>query len=476
MPFETDWQRDLLSLFALPIRDGRINAGAGRGMERNRMNKVALISLGCPKNQVDSELMLGLLQERGYELTDEPSQADWIIVNTCGFITSAKEESIEAILEAAEYKKTGRCKKLAVTGCLAQRYRQEILAELPEIDVVAGTADYHHIVSLLEGEGRELFGDINCSPDYSTLPRVNSMPFYTAYLKIADGCDNHCTYCVIPSIRGKYRSRPMEELVAEAEELAKSGVRELILVAQDTTAYGTDLYGERKLAQLLERLCAIEQLHWIRFHYGYPEGVTRELLEVMAAQPKICNYLDLPIQHCNDLILKRMGRRCTKEQLIGLFDRIREILPDAALRTSVIVGFPGETDQQFEELCEFADVVGFDRMGVFCYSPEEGTPAASMAEQVPEEVKEQRRDGLMLRQSRVSLGNNQRKLGLELEVLTEGFDRERSLYFGRTYADSVEIDGTVYFGACRELSPGEFVQVEIDDADEYDLYGRMIEE
>ncbi len=440
------------------------------------MNKVALISLGCPKNQVDSELMWGLLKERGYELIHDPARADWIIVNTCGFITSAKEESIEAILEAAEYKKTGQCKKLAVTGCLAQRYQKEILTELPEIDVVTGTADYHHIVSLLEGDTKQLFGDINCSPDYGKLPRVNSMPFYTAYLKIADGCDNHCTYCVIPSIRGKYRSRPMEELAAEAEALARGGVRELILVAQDTTAYGVDLYGDRKLAQLLERLCEIEQLHWIRFHYGYPEGMTQQLLELMAAQPKICNYLDLPVQHCNNLILKRMGRRCTKEQLMELFDRIRETLPGAALRTSIIVGFPGETERQYEELCEFVDKIGFDRVGVFCYSPEEGTPAAGMPQQVPEEVKEQRRDGLMLRQSRVSFDKNKKKLGLQLEVLTEGFDQQKCLYYGRTYADSVEIDGAVYFGAVRELCPGEFVQVEIDDVDEYDLYGRMVEE
>lgn len=440
------------------------------------MNKIALISLGCPKNQVDSELMWGLLRERGYELIEDPAEADWIIVNTCGFITSAKQESIDAILEAAEYKKTGRCKKLAVTGCLAQRYRGEMLSELPEIDVVTGTADYHHIVELLEGNTRQMFGDINCSPDYSQMPRVNSMPFYTAYLKIADGCDNHCTYCVIPSIRGKYRSRPLEELLLEAEELAEGGVRELILVAQDTTAYGMDLYGERKLAQLLESLCRISKLHWIRFHYGYPEGITQELLEVMSSQPKICNYLDLPVQHCSDLLLKRMGRKCTKQQLIQLFEKIRDVLPDVALRTSVIVGFPGETEEQYEELCDFADEIGFDRMGVFCYSPEEGTPAAAMKEQIPEDVKEQRREGLMLRQSRVSLANHQHKLGLQFGVLTEGFDPEKCLYFGRTYADSVEIDGTVYFGGLRELSAGEFVMVEIEDADEYDLYGRMIEE
>lgn len=437
------------------------------------MKKIALISLGCPKNQVDSEIMWGLLAAGGYELTDDPSQAEWIIVNTCGFIESAKEESIQAILEAAEYKQSGKCEKLAVTGCLAQRYQKEILQELPEIDVVTGTADYHHIVTLLEEDVKEQFGDINCSPDYSLLPRVNSMPFYTAYLKIADGCDNHCTYCVIPSIRGTYRSRCMEELVTEAEELVKTGVRELILVAQDTTAYGKDLYGEPKLAVLMERLCQIPDLHWIRFHYGYPEGITEELLQVISKNPKICQYFDLPIQHCNDTLLKRMGRRCSKSELTRLFARIREVLPQATLRTSVIVGFPGETEEQYEELCQFAEEVRFDRMGVFCYSAEEGTPAAKLPDQIEGDIKEQRRDNLMLCQSRISDSNNQKKLGLQLEVLAEGFDEERCLYFGRTVADSVEIDGCVYFGSMEEVSPGEFVTVEIEDADEYDLYGRM---
>lgn len=439
------------------------------------MKTIALISLGCPKNQVDSEIMLGLLSARGYELVEDLSQAEWIIINTCGFIESAKEESIEAILEAAEYKKTGSCEKLAVTGCLSQRYQKEILQELPEIDVVTGTADYHKIVTLLEEDIREQFGDIHCSPDYSTLPRVNSMPFYTAYLKIADGCDNHCTYCVIPSIRGKYRSRSIEELMAEAEELVKSGVRELILVAQDTTAYGKDLYGAPKLAELMEQLCSIPDLHWLRFHYGYPEGITDELLQVISRNPKICQYFDLPIQHCNDKVLKQMGRRCTKAELNTLFEKIRTLMPHAALRTSVIVGFPGETEAEYEELCEFTESIGFDRMGVFCYSAEEGTPAAKLPEQIDEDVKEQRRDNLMLCQSRISEANNQKKLGMQLEVLVEGFDEERCLYFGRTTADSVEIDGCVYFGSMEELSPGAFVTVEIEDTDEYDLYGRTCE-
>lgn len=439
------------------------------------MKKIAIVSLGCPKNRVDSEIMWGLLADSGYEITDDLSCADWIIVNTCAFIESAKEESIQAILEAASCKTEGICTKLAVTGCLSQRYRDEILQEFPEVDVVTGTADYHHIVSLME-QDKCRFGDINRSPDYTCLPRINSMPFYTAYLKIAEGCDNHCTYCVIPSIRGAYRSRPLEDLVAEAKELAESGVRELIVVAQDTTAYGKDLYGSPKLSELLKRLCEISKLHWIRFHYGYPEGITDELLQVIAENPKICRYFDLPIQHCNDVVLKRMGRRCTKEELIGLFSKIRHVLPDAALRTTVITGFPGETQEQYEELCRFAEDINFDRMGVFCYSAEEGTPAEKLPEQIDESVKEQRRDNLMLCQSRISLMKNREKIGRSFEVLTEGFDDERCLYFGRTFADSVEIDGCVYFGSVRELHPGEFVMVEMDDADEYDLYGRMVSE
>lgn len=436
------------------------------------MNKVGLVSLGCSKNLVDSEMMLGILREQGYILEDDPAQADVLIVNTCGFIDSAKQESIDTILEMAGYKETGRCRTLVVAGCLSQRYRQEILEEIPEIDLVLGTADYHRIADILGQQVRRSFGDINCSPDYTVLPRVNSMPPYTAYLKIADGCDNRCTYCVIPSIRGRYRSRGMDELVAEAASLAASGVRELIVIAQDTTGYGTDLYGAPRLAELLVRLCEIPQLRWVRLHYGYPEGMTEELLEVMAAQEKICHYFDIPIQHCSDAVLKRMGRRCTKAELTRLFADIRQKMPDAVLRTSLIAGFPGETEEQFSELCEFVEKVGFDRVGVFAYSQEEGTPAARLEDQIDESVKEARRDRLMELQKDISLAKNRAKLGRVFETLVEGFDTGQCLYYGRTYADSVEIDGRIYFGSDAELSAGMFVPVIAEDCDAYDLYGR----
>lgn len=436
------------------------------------MNKVGLVSLGCSKNLVDSEMMLGILREQGYILEDDPAQADVLIVNTCGFIDSAKQESIDTILEMAGYKETGRCRTLVVAGCLSQRYQQEILEEIPEIDLVLGTADYHRIAEILGQRVRRSFGDINCSPDYTVLPRVNSMPPYTAYLKIADGCDNCCTYCVIPSIRGRYRSRGLEELVAEAASLADSGVRELIVIAQDTTGYGTDLYGAPRLAKLLKRLCEIPKLRWVRLHYGYPEGMTEELLEVMAAQEKICHYFDIPIQHCSDAVLKRMGRRCTRAELVRLFAAIRQKMPDAVLRTSLIAGFPGETDEQFDELCEFVRQVEFDRVGVFAYSREEGTPAARMDGQLDESVKEARRDRLMELQKDISLAQNRAKLGRMFETLVEGFDTEQCLYYGRTYADSVEIDGRIYFGSGAELENGMFVPVIAEDCDAYDLYGR----
>lgn len=436
------------------------------------MNKVGLVSLGCSKNLVDSEMMLGILREQGYILEDDPAQADVLIVNTCGFIDSAKQESIDTILEMAGYKETGRCRTLVVAGCLSQRYQQEILEEIPEIDLVLGTADYHRIADILGQRVRRSFGDINCSPDYTVLPRVNSMPPYTAYLKIADGCDNCCTYCVIPSIRGRYRSRGLEELVAEAASLADSGVRELIVIAQDTTGYGTDLYGAPRLAKLLKRLCEIPKLRWVRLHYGYPEGMTEELLEVMAAQEKICHYFDIPIQHCSDAVLKRMGRRCTRAELVRLFAAIRQKMPDAVLRTSLIAGFPGETDEQFDELCEFVRQVEFDRVGVFAYSREEGTPAARMDGQLDESVKEARRDRLMELQKDISLAKNRAKLGRMFETLVEGFDTEQCLYYGRTYADSVEIDGRIYFGSGAELENGMFVPVIAEDCDAYDLYGR----
>ena len=434
------------------------------------MNSIGIISLGCSKNLTDSEVMLGVLS-KGYKIEPDIEKADIIIVNTCCFIDDAKQESIDAILDAAEYKKKN-CKKLVVAGCLAQRYKEEILKEIPEVDVILGTADYHRIDEILAGGEKEVFGDIDKSPDYSCIPRVNSMPFYTAYLKIADGCDNHCTYCVIPSIRGKFRSRTVEELTAEAESLAKGGAKEIIVIAQNTTDYGIDIYGKRSLAKLLTELSKIEDIHWIRLHYAYPEGIDDELIRVVADNPKICKYLDIPIQHANDTVLRRMGRRCTKSEMLELFEKIRKEIPDVTLRTSVIAGFPGETDEQAEELCEFIKEIRFDRLGAFSYSREEGTPAAKMDGQIDEDEKAARTERLMNIQSGISLENNKKKIGKTIEVLAEGFDESQMLYFGRSEADSTEIDGNVYFGSEREISEGEFVRVKILDCSEYDLFGK----
>lgn len=434
------------------------------------MNSIGIISLGCSKNLTDSEVMLGVLSKK-HKIEPDIEKADIIIVNTCCFIDDAKQESIDAILEAAEYKKKN-CKKLVVAGCLAQRFKDDILKEIPEVDCVLGTADYHRIDEILERSETESFGDIDVSPDYSCIPRINSMPFYTAYLKIADGCDNHCTYCVIPSIRGKFRSRSIEELVNEAKMLSESGVREIVVIAQNTTDYGLDIYGRRALSELLNKLSEIEGIHWIRLHYAYPEGIDDELIKTVAENKKICKYLDIPIQHANNDVLKRMGRRCTKEQMYELFERIRAEIPEVALRTSVIAGFPGETEEQASELCEFIKEIRFDRLGAFSYSREEGTAAAKMSGQIDDDVKLSRVERLMKIQSEISLENNKRKIGKTVEVLTEGFDDEQMLYFGRSDADSTEIDGNVYFGSERELSEGEFVQVKILDCSEYDLFGK----
>ena len=436
------------------------------------MNSVGIISLGCSKNLTDSEVMLGILSE-GFTIEPDVSNADVVIVNTCCFIDDAKQESIDAILEAASLKE-GRCRTLVVAGCLAQRYKDEILKEIPEVDIILGTADYHRIGEILKNNTKQTFGDIDISPDYSNLPRINSMPFYTAYLKIADGCDNHCTYCVIPSIRGKFRSRSIEDLYAEAANLAESGVREIIVIAQNTTDYGLDIYGRRALSELLSKLSEIEGIRWVRLHYAYPEGIDDELISVMADNPKICSYLDIPIQHSDNAVLKRMGRRCTKEQMTELFAKIRKRIPDVSLRTSVIAGFPGETEEQHKDLCNFLEQVRFDRLGAFTYSCEEGTAAARMDNQIDEQTKLDRQAHIMEIQSRISLENNKRRLGKECLVLTEGFDDEQMLYFGRSEADSAEVDGKVYFASEREICEGDFVQVEILDCDEYDLYGKEV--
>lgn len=437
---------------------------------------IGMVSLGCAKNQTDSETMLGILAERGHRLVADPKAADVIVVNTCGFIESAKQESIDTLLEMAQYK-DGRCKILIAAGCLAERYHDEILQELPEVDAVVGTGDYDKIAEVVEqalgGERPLLYGNMDCTPEEG-LPRVLTTPAYTAYLKIADGCDNRCTYCAIPMIRGRFRSRRIEDIVAEARELAAAGVKELILIAQDTTRYGADLYGEYVLDRLLEDLCTVEGIYWIRVHYYYTEAVTERLIDVMAAHEQICNYVDMPIQHINDTILRRMARRTNRAEIEEKIRMIREKMPDVTIRTSLIVGFPGETEEQFEELYQFAKDVRFDRLGAFAYSQEEGTPAAAFEGQVAEDVKAARLEQLMALQQEISRARNQEKIGTELEVLVEGYDAENYLYFGRSRGDSIGVDSTVYFAARDEVEIGSFVRVRILDADAYDLTGEQL--
>lgn len=439
---------------------------------------VAAASLGCAKNLVDTETMLGLLGQAGYEIIDDASQAQIILVNTCGFIGDAKEESIDTILSMGRYKQEGKCRVLIVAGCLAERYRDEVLQEMPEVDAVVGTGDFASICEVVErtlgGEAVALYGHADAVLPEG-MPRLTATAPYTAYLKIADGCDNRCTYCVIPSLRGPYHSRRMEDVVFEAESLVRRGVRELILIAQDTTRYGIDLYQRPMLAALLEQLCRIEDLRWVRLHYCYPEAIGDDLLDVMASNPKVCRYLDIPIQHASDEVLKRMGRRTNRAQITALLHKIRSKMPGVTLRTSLIVGFPGETEQQFAELEAFVREARFDRLGVFAYSREEGTPAARLGGQIPERVKQQRRDRLMQVAQKISLEKNEEKVGSEIEVLCEGFDEESFLYFGRSRADSLDVDGLVYFGAAREVEPGEFVRVRVLCAQEYDLTGEMVE-
>ena len=438
---------------------------------------IGMVSLGCAKNQTDAETMLGILKDKGYNLVTEPVQADILVVNTCGFIESAKQESIDTILEMAEYKK-GRCRLLIVSGCLAERYHNDITKELPEVDAIVGTGDYQRIAEVVEealGGGRPLLcGHINDTPEEG-LPRVLTTPSYTAYLKIADGCDNNCTYCAIPMMRGRLRSRRIEDITAEALALADAGVKELILIAQDTTRYGKDIYGEYALDKLLEELCKIEGIEWIRVHYFYTEAVTENLISVMATQKKICNYIDMPIQHVNDTILRRMARRTNRREIEEKLMMIREKMPEAVIRTSLIVGFPGETEEQFSELYEFVKKARFDRMGVFAYSQEEDTPAAEFTGQLDEETKAERLDKLMQLQQEISAEINQNKIGTVLEILTEGYDEENFMYFGRSRGDSIGVDSTVYFAAEDEVELGEIVYVEILDADEYDLTGKQVE-
>ena len=441
------------------------------------MKKISLASLGCSKNLVDSEQRLGLLKEAGYEIWENEADAEILIVNTCTFIEAAKNESIECILEFAQYKKAGRCKALIVTGCMAQRYQEQILTEIPEVDAVVGTNDYYRIVDVIRSLER-MPHTVSCSElarSCENLPRQRTTPNYTAYLRIADGCDNCCTYCVIPSVRGRYRSRRMEDITAEAERMAADGVKELIVIAQDTTRYGKDLYGSYCLNELLHKLCDIAGIEWVRVHYCYPELVTDDLIAVFKEEDKLCNYFDIPIQHCNDTILKRMGRRTNRSQITGMLEKIRKELPGAVLRTSLIVGFPGETEEQFAELKEFVEQARFDRLGVFTYSREEDTPAYDMEGQVEEAVKEQRQELIMLAQSEISEELNQCRIGQTVRVLVEGRDEIIKSYYGRSYADSVEIDGKVFFKSSQTLHEGDFVDVRIEQAMEYDLFGVQLE-
>ncbi len=438
--------------------------------------KIGLVSLGCAKNQTDAETMLALLLDDGCEAVADPEEADIIIVNTCGFIDSAKQESIDAILEMAQYKESGKCRRLIVTGCLAERYSREILSDLPEVDAILGTGDYDRIAEIIErafseDEAPVISGHIDRTPECG-LPRVLLTPPYTAYLKIADGCDNNCTYCAIPKIRGHFRSRSIKDIVNEAQELAAGGARELILIAQDTSRYGTDI--GTSLPELLEELVKLDGIDWIRVHYFYSEAITKELIDTMARHDKICNYIDIPIQHADDYILRRMARRTTRAEMEEKLAYIRKTLPDCYIRTSIIVGFPGETEEHFKTLYDFVERMRFDRMGVFTYSREEGTPAADFPDQVDENIKAERLDRLMRLQQGISLEKNRGRIGQTLEVLVEGYDAENFLFYGRGRGDSIDVDGKIYFGTEDEVEPGDIISVKIVDASEYDLTGERV--
>ena len=439
--------------------------------------KILFISLGCDKNLVDTEVMLGMLASRGYEMTNEEQEADIIVINTCCFIHDAKEESIQNILEMAEYKKNGSAKALIVTGCMAERYRQEILDEIPEVDEVLGTTAYDRILdavdAALAGQHEVMTADLDALPLPET-KRLVTTGGHFAYLKIAEGCDKHCTYCIIPKIRGNFRSVPMEHLIKEAEELADQGVKELILVAQETTLYGKDLYGEKSLPKLLRELCKISGIRWIRILYCYPEEITDELIQVMKEEPKICHYLDLPIQHANDTILKRMGRRTSKQELIDIVQKLRKEIPDICLRTTLITGFPGETQEQHEEVMEFIDTLEFDRLGAFTYSPEEDTPAATFEDQIDEEVKEDRQADIMELQQEIAFDKAEDMIGREVLVMIEGKVADENAYVGRTYRDAPNVDGLIFINTDVELISGDFAKVKVTGALDYDLIGELI--
>ncbi|HZX46293.1 MAG TPA: 30S ribosomal protein S12 methylthiotransferase RimO, partial [Clostridia bacterium] len=436
------------------------------------MQKVSIVTLGCPKNQADSELIKGLLLEKGYSYEQDPALADVIVVNTCGFIEDAKQESINTLLEMAQYKKIGRCRLMVATGCLAQRYGKELMREMPEIDVLVGTTSFPEIVEAINqaAQGKRVLNIRH--PDFvipEGLPRDSLENSHYAYLRIAEGCDNHCSYCIIPRIRGRYRSRRWEDILEEGRSLVSGGAKELILIAQDTTGYGRDLYGERKLPWLLSKLCDIDGLYWLRLLYCYPDGITRELVETMNAQPKLCNYLDIPIQHASDRILRSMNRRTTAAQTERLLSYVKENIPGVVIRSTLIVGFPGETDDDFQKLLNLVRKGYIDRLGVFVYSREEDTPAYGFSGRVPRSTAEERREILMLEQQRISIRNNRAMVGKVLEVLTDGHDQDG--YYGRTYGDAPEIDNAVLFHSDREIKAGEYVRVKVEHALEYDLVG-----
>ena len=439
--------------------------------------KILFISLGCDKNLVDTEVMLGMLASRGYEMTNDEQEADIIVINTCCFIHDAKEESIQNILEMAEYKKNGSAKALIVTGCMAERYRQEILDEIPEVDEVLGTTAYDRILdavdAALAGQHEVMTADLDALPLPET-KRLVTTGGHFAYLKIAEGCDKHCTYCIIPKIRGNFRSVPMERLLKEAQDLAEQGVKELILVAQETTVYGKDLYGEKSLHKLLRELCKISGIQWIRILYCYPEEIYDELIQTIKEENKVCHYLDLPIQHASDAVLKRMGRRTSKAQLVEIIEKLRKEIPDISLRTTLITGFPGETQEQHEELKDFVDEMEFDRLGVFTYSPEEDTPAATMTEQIPEEVKEDRQAELMELQQEIAFDLAEDMVGREVLVMIEGKVADENAYVGRTYKDAPNVDGLIFINTDEELMSGDFARVRVTGALEYDLIGELI--
>ena len=442
--------------------------------------KLLCISLGCDKNLVDTEMMLGLLNRDGYTFTDDEYEADVIVINTCCFIGDAKEESVNTILEMAQMKEVGKCKALIVTGCLAQRYKQEIVDEIPEVDGILGTTTYdeisHVLAETLDGQEHvQCFHDLDIIPEVKT-DRVITTGGHYAFLKIAEGCDKHCTYCIIPSLRGNFRSVPMERLVSEAQSLADQGVKELILVAQETTLYGVDLYGKKSLPELLKKLCRMSGIQWIRIQYCYPEEITDELIQTMKTEEKICHYIDMPIQHASDTILRRMGRRTSRAQLKEMIGKLRSEIPDIAIRTTLISGFPGETEEDHEILMEFVDEMEFERLGVFAYSAEEDTPAAGFPDQVLQEVKEARRDAIMELQQEISFDHSQSMVGRSLEVMIEGKVADENAYVGRTYMDGPGVDGMIFIQTGEELMSGAFVRARVTGALEYDLIGEIEDE